>query len=88
MERDKAMQDQITEATRRLRAALEEMLDAGGEWQSEIGEEIEELDEEGRTDFFLEAASACDMLGGLIANVITGVDRRKRAAATKSEAAS
>jgi hypothetical protein len=81
MSRNPATLKKAAERTQRLRAALTELLCAGEQWESEIQEEIAELDEEGRRDFFYEAVCGCDLLSGILRNVMVDEDRKKEAAA-------
>jgi len=71
------------ERAQRFLAALDKLLDAGREWESEIQGELETLDAEDLAQFFQKAGRACGLLGDIAGNMLIGAEVRL---AVKAEA--
>lgn len=74
------------ERAKKFLAALDKLLDAGIEWESEIQGEIEPFDAKELADFFQKAGRACGILGDLAGNMLIGAEVRLAVPATAAVA--
>lgn len=70
----------------RFLAALHELTDAGGGWESEIQGELLLLSPEDLSDFFQKAGRACGLLGDIAGNLLIGAEVRLAVPATAAVA--
>ena len=72
--------EEVAERATKLLTAIENLLEACDDFESEIGDELlDQLSEEHRTDLLIDAAAASGVLTGIIYNMLLTLSRRATA---------